>query len=368
MRFFYELKKLRTAFWVLTAILLLAGSGCSALPKFPAYSFQKQSEAPYRCVFDIHTQYSHDSSGSIPSVILAAKKRNLNFVIITDHNSMKAREDPALSQDPLLIIGNEISTTDGHLISLGTRKIIEPPIEPQKAIDQIHSDGGFAVIAHPVCAKSAWQDWNVKNVDGIEVYNHACDFYDSNKLTFLLKSLTLSPTFFRQQAIREPRKMLAKWDSILSSNFIAGFGAIDAHERYSVFGFPLMHYTNLFGAVTMYVKADSMSEKDILNALVKGKSYLVFESLGSAPGFQFQAKSNQEIFESGSFVKSESPAVLYVSAESPSEINLIKNGNVILKSTQSSINFAAKEPGVYRVEVIRYGKIWIISNPITIQN
>ena len=350
----------------------LISESCSALPKLPTSLLTKQSPnvPPYRGVFHVHTKYSHDSAGTLRNVIRAARDRNLDFALITDHNTLEGKSDQTVlrgSKDPLLIFGNEISTTDGHLIALGTDQKIKAPIESQTAIDQIHEQGGFAILAHPVCERTSWKNWNVKNYDGMEVYNFACDFYASNKPMFFLKSLLMSPALFIAQVIREPREPLAQWDSVSLSKPVVGFGAVDAHVRYRILGFPLMRYSLAFRSVTMYANAKSRSEKDIVEALVSGKSFIVFESRGSAKTFKFEAKRGTDVFEMGSKIRSEAPVALVVQSPAPSEIRVIRNGEVVRKKSGETLVFDAKMPGVYRVEVFRNGKIWIISNPITIQ-
>ena len=352
----------------IAAILLL--SGCSILPKSPISLESKTNDASslYRGVFHVHTKYSHDSGGSLDEVLKAAHGQDLDFVVITDHNSLAGKLDPVLQHptaQPLLIIGNEISTTEGHLIALGTREEIKTPIEPQAAIDLIHEQGGFAVLAHPICDRTNWKNWDVKNYDGIEVYNFACDFYASNKPVFFLKSLLLPPGMFVKQTVKEPRRALNQWDFLLSAKPVLAFGAADAHVH-RIFGFPFMRYSLAFRPITMYVEAASRSEGDILDALKSGKSFVVFESLGRVAQFSFLAQSAGKNFKSGSVIRSESPVALTATAPASSEIRLIHQGKIVRKARGGTLVFDAVKSGSYRVEVFRRGKIWIISNPITL--
>ncbi len=352
-------------------IVLLAG--CSVLPqvKFPFPNNDLESGVPYRGVFHIHTQYSHDSSGTISELIRSANFQKLDFLIITDHNTLEGKKEVRSQKtevgknDPLLMIGNEISTTDGHLVALGIDQEIHTPIEPQKAIDQIHSLGGYAILAHPVCNKTAWKDWNVKNFDGIEVYNFACDFYASNKISFFAKSFFLRRSAFLRSAIRYPKKPLQKFDQLMAERPVSAWGASDAHTH-RIFGLPLMQYSLPLQAVTMYVNAKTLSEADVLNALVKGESFLVFESKGTAKKFRFEAETTGKSYPIGSIVQSETPVVLNIVAPSTAEIRLIRNGTLAKKTFARSMTFQVHEPGIYRAEVFRGGKIWIISNAITV--
>ena len=351
-------------------VLQIIFQGCAVMPSIHA-NFPKtnQNEAPFRGVFHVHTRYSHDSLGSIQSVIKTASKENFDFVVVTDHNSLKGKFDKALlgRPKPLIIFGNEISTSDGHLVALGIDKEIPTPVEPQSAIDQIHQEGGYAVLAHPVCKRTSWKDWNVTNYDAIEVYNFACDFYDSNKVMLAAKSLLLPPDWFIRKIAKTPEESLRKWDELLFSKQVAGIGAADSHVCCRVFGFPLIRYSLSFRSVTTYVYAKSLSEKDILEALIHGKSFIAFESRGFAKKFRFTAKTAQGQFKPGSVVISEAPVTLAVELPIAAQIRLIHNGEQVAVKKGKTLVFPAKDSGIYRVEVFRNGKIWILSNPISIQ-
>lgn len=361
---------------LLLAVTLLAG--CSVAPKSPISLFGpslgkfSNVDHVYRGVFHVHTRYSHDSSGSLGDVIKTAQKNRLDFVIVTDHNTTNSKNDPAVIQHndlPLLIIGNELSTTDGHLIELGTDQRFQGPINPQSAINEIRHNGGYTVLAHPVCEKSYWKDWQVRDFDAIEVYNHACDFYDSNKIGFALKTILLSPSFFAKMIVREPRETLDKWDALMieRQRVIAGIGALDAHERYGFFGFSLMRYTNTFPIATIYVTSETFSEKKILQNLAAGNAYFAFESYGDADGFRFQIQSSSKVYRMGSTADAEIPLTLAVKTPAQAEIRVIHDGKVIKKSIDASLSLDIESPGIYRVEVFKNGKLWIVSNPVLVQ-
>jgi len=365
-------QQLKLTLLLLVSVIL---AGCSIAPKSPISLFESsRSSVPqtYRGVFHIHTQYSHDSSGSIAGILETARENKLDFAVITDHNTMDAKNDAGTvkhSGTPLLIIGNELSTTDGHLIALGTTENFESPINPQKAIETIRKDGGFSVLAHPVCEKSYWKDWSVRDFDAMEVYNHACDFYDANKIGFGIKTILFSPSLFARFIVREPREALQKWDLLMveRGRVISAIGALDAHVRYRILGFPMMRYANTFPIVTLYVSADSLSEQEILKNLASGNGYFAFESYGRADGFQFQAQSASHIYKMGSAAESETPLTLTVRVPRKSEIRLIHNGKIVKKTEDSMLSLDVRSPGIYRAEVFLNGKIWIVSNPIMVQ-
>jgi len=79
--------------------------------------------AEYRGVIHIHTTYS-EGAGTPEEVLNAAKLAGLDFIIISDHNSMEywEKDRKINTLTPLLLMGVEISTKDGHLLGLGLQQ------------------------------------------------------------------------------------------------------------------------------------------------------------------------------------------------------------------------------------------------------
>lgn len=107
----------------------------------------------------LHTYYSSDGCASPEAMVAAAKRRGLSGIAVTDHNICKAvdhliraglmREDGQAVDGFLIIPGVEVSTTDGHLLCIGTtlRSMIgHPAID---VVQAIHDLGGLAIAPHP---------------------------------------------------------------------------------------------------------------------------------------------------------------------------------------------------------------------------
>ncbi len=101
----------------------------------------------------IHTSYS-DGNNS-PEDIVRAASGKMDVIAITDHNRMKgalkardfAVKNPHLGVE--VIIGEEISTKNGHVVGLFLDKKIIPGKTARETIDEIHAQGGIAVAPHP---------------------------------------------------------------------------------------------------------------------------------------------------------------------------------------------------------------------------
>lgn len=99
----------------------------------------------------VHSSASIDAGSGLDELILAAKKRGLDAITISDHDLCT----PLPAADGLLLIpGVEITSANGHILGL----FLDRPIDfsslgkypaPERAIREIHACGGLAVLAHP---------------------------------------------------------------------------------------------------------------------------------------------------------------------------------------------------------------------------
>jgi predicted metal-dependent phosphoesterase TrpH len=129
-----------------------------------------------------HTYYSHDALCPPKLLVRRAKKAGLDGIAITDHNSIKAWKDAKEEADKiglLLILGEEIKIkengkTIGEILAYFINKEINPHGKTAKEIiEEIKSQGGLAIIAHPYHWKKPFKKLEeCKNmVDGVEVFN-----------------------------------------------------------------------------------------------------------------------------------------------------------------------------------------------------
>ena len=87
--------------------------------------------------------------------MLAAAHRQLDVLAITDHDEIRgalrahdfAAAQPALGVE--VVVGEEISTLNGHLLGLWLTERVPPGLSALRTIELIHAQGGVAVAAHP---------------------------------------------------------------------------------------------------------------------------------------------------------------------------------------------------------------------------
>lgn len=102
----------------------------------------------------IHSDYS-DSAATIEDILnYVQEKTDLKIIAITDHDTisgaLKAKRMACeLGYRFQVIIGEEISTKEGHVIGLFLKDKIDGGITTREAIEAIHRQGGLVVSAHP---------------------------------------------------------------------------------------------------------------------------------------------------------------------------------------------------------------------------
>src|SRR5215831_4420008 len=102
----------------------------------------------------LHTNYS-DATGSVEEVLAFAQQHtSLDVIAVTDHDTiegaLRARDLAAQGDYRFqVIVGEEISTREGHLLALFLHKRIAPDQSIERSIEQVHEQGGLAIVAHP---------------------------------------------------------------------------------------------------------------------------------------------------------------------------------------------------------------------------
>jgi predicted metal-dependent phosphoesterase TrpH len=148
---------------------------------------QPDSSAIIKVDFHSHTQYSKDSLTTPEEIIAAARRRGLDRLVITDHNSVEgARIAQRLAPD-LVIVGEEIQTLFGELLAAFVQEEIPPGLPPLEAIRRLRQQDAFISVSHPFDVNRSGfflQDLDeiAPLVDAIEVFNARCVFERTNRL------------------------------------------------------------------------------------------------------------------------------------------------------------------------------------------
>jgi predicted metal-dependent phosphoesterase TrpH len=151
-----------------------------------------------RADLHIHSTYS-DGIPTIEQILQHTELHtSLDVIAITDHNvidgSLRARDLWAKGSYRFdYVVGEEVSTKEGHLLALFIEKHIPSQLSIEHAIELVHDQGGLAIVVHPLhpfmrmsCQRSVLDRLHANKhlwLDGIETWNAGvCGIY-ANRIT-----------------------------------------------------------------------------------------------------------------------------------------------------------------------------------------
>lgn len=120
----------------------------------------------------IHSKYSYDSFLKPETIIKIARKRGLDGVAVTDHNTIKGGLKTAQINnydDFEVIIGSEIKTEFGDIVGLFLTSEIKT-IFFKEVIDEIKDQNGISILAHPYRQYNSPEKL-IEKIDAIEGFN-----------------------------------------------------------------------------------------------------------------------------------------------------------------------------------------------------
>ena len=129
---------------------------------------------------DLHMhekRYSLDSTLALEEIVEIAKKRGLDAICITDHDSMGLREyaeEYSKKTGFPIFVGIEYFSLQGDILAFGIDHYPEDRISAQEFIDYVHEQGGVVVSAHPFRHNRRGLEGYLdilKGVDAIEILN-----------------------------------------------------------------------------------------------------------------------------------------------------------------------------------------------------
>jgi len=353
----------------------------------------------YAGAVHIHSVYS-DGSGKIEDIAKAAYDSDLDFIMMTDHNTIKPKEDgyEKWLNNVMVLIGYEVNdmANKNHYLTFGMNEVIGSyqelgngelgcKLSAAEYVRQIKDKGGIGFLAHPDEERTHLPEhpsypWLEETDDytGIEIWNHMSEWIEgmdeSNKLDRFLHPL--------KSIIAPPEKTLRRWDNAALKRHITGIGGVDAHAlKQNVLGFfevEIFAYKVLFKSIRTHVLLNDpiiknnaqgfvKDKQQILTALKEGKCFIANYYNGNAKGFRFYAEFKGMTCNMGDTITAKGEKVILrtlVPAEC--KIRLIHNGEPVKELTGMNASWDTDKPGIYRVECLKNERGWIYSNHIRI--
>lgn len=334
----------------------------------------------YRGAIHIHTKYS-DGTGSLKKIVKAGLKTYLDFLIISDHDTLELKNRGAedwYENQLLVLVGEEVSFGNEHVLALKIDEPIPRDEEPEQGIQEIHRQNGMSFVVHPhgkyrvgIFHKDySWNHWHLDQCEGMEVWSYMFDWISKVNL-FRLPFYFLFP----YKAITGPfSETLAKWDEVARRRRVSGIGGLDVHAK-GIWPIVIFSYKHTFQTVLTHVLLEQAFTKNssrdsvlIYDALKEGHSYIAYEKMGNPRGFKFTLEGSINFAIMGDEVFFDPDDVLAVELPQKAQVRILRNGKPVMVGFSDGLTFQIREPGVYRVDAYLKGKPWIFSNPIYVRS
>lgn len=173
-----------------------------------------------------------------------ARRRELDVIAVTNHNQRLAalvasRGAGSVSGDPIVIVGQEVTTPRFHLVAAGIHDTIDWRLGASDVIRVIQAQGGVAIAAHPTP-----DSWRADDADALA----------------LLDGLEIAPPGASSTA--RGRRDLARLFQTASAHnpSLAPIGASD------------FHFGGSLGQCRTYLFVDEISERGVLDAIREGRT------------------------------------------------------------------------------------------------
>lgn len=156
----------------------------------------------------LHTTFSDGWPQPAELVDYVRLRTDLDVIAVTDHDTvegaLRAREHAAKHSGLGVIVGEEVSSRDGHIVGLFLEKRVRPGMSAAATVHAIHEQGGLAFAAHPfwrtarqvngrgVVHGVGWLAGELE-FDAVEVENSTPGFYLFNQMAHRLVEATGVP-------------------------------------------------------------------------------------------------------------------------------------------------------------------------------
>ena len=120
--------------------------------------------------------YSKDSLMHPAQLLRTARTKGIDRIIVTDHNTIRGALASQELAPEMVIVGEEIQTTEGELLAAFVAREVPAGLEPAAAIKMLKDQNAFISVSHPFDAmRSSWKAETLAalrgDLDAVEVFN-----------------------------------------------------------------------------------------------------------------------------------------------------------------------------------------------------
>jgi predicted metal-dependent phosphoesterase TrpH len=144
----------------------------------------------------IHTIYSNDSSITPRNIIECLVNHNsVKVAAVTDHDTTIGLEETIKLATPypdiLIIPGVEISTLEGDILILGTKKLPKKPWTIDNVINFARKNGAVSIVAHPYREYGMGDIAREFKFDAVEIFNGESKLVQNKMAKILSKEMKI---------------------------------------------------------------------------------------------------------------------------------------------------------------------------------
>lgn len=335
-----------------------------------------------------HSLYS-DGSGTYPKIIRSAQEAGLDFLLMSDHMTLKGRDEGYNGwHDHLFVgIGYEINDTADrhHYLAFGLDETLPANLNHEDYIRIVKEKNVLGIAAHPFeerDVKSAipgfpaitWSNLDYPEIEVIELWNMMSHWLELTTLKNIIWNIAHPRSF----STFPSQKLLEWWDNTSLSRKVTAVGSVDVHAtKFKILGFipkAVFDYKVMFKSIRTHLLSEVKLKKDqppdeverILYKLIyQGCSFISNYRRGDARGFRFWAENGGKVIQMGETGNWKSGTLQAILPEK-AFCTLYQNGRIINQESTNHLKINVGE-GIYRLVVEKDQRGWIYTNHIKIK-
>ena len=294
---------------------------------------------------DLHAHSTHsDASWTVRDLVASAKQSGLDFVTLSDHNTVSGLPElDALTTPELLTLGGiELTTFYGHALALGRHSWLDWIHIPMTRLARRADEEGLFIIAHPrregdpVCTGCRWEYPELMPGPGqvVEIWNGG---------------------EWARHGEKHNEEALALWYSWLNEGHrITASAGTDGHRAApegAQIGFNVVY-------------AEALTEAAILAAIRRGRSYL-----SSGPVLELTLPNRSEPVTGGVVEAETTLSLRYGGVPADASLRLVANGTVqrdMSLADSGTLELSLPDTARWCVLELRApdGKVLAVTNPV----
>ena len=134
------------------------------------------AQRSWKTLLHVHSDFSFDSNITLSDLADFLTANDFSCVAVTDHDTISGALRMRNETDLHVIIGEEVTTSEGHLIGLFLQEHVRPGMSAADTARAIRAQGGVVLLPHPFVKAFGCgigqRSWDIAPlVDAVEINN-----------------------------------------------------------------------------------------------------------------------------------------------------------------------------------------------------